>query len=219
MIRNLLYPFLSLLMLVLPVNTLAATGPVKHSNFIDGQVKLEKCPRRHGSYCNIKPGIQLEKYNKVAFTPIEFRLHPQSKYRGVAPDDFKLVSDMFHQTLIGQLEPDYQVVISADAKTLVVRIALIDIKLEKKSRTLMGWTPIGLVGGTVQDKVSKKLKLLDAVLEAEFLDGSTGERLAVLVDQNLYEDGSSTESWESMRLMFKHYAKRIKLRLDKAHKK
>jgi len=101
----------------------------------------------------------------------------------------------------------------------VVRIALIDIKLEKKSRTLMGWTPIGLVGGTVQDKVSKKLKLLDAVLEAEFLDGSTGERLAVLVDQNLYEDGSSTESWESMRLMFKHYAKRIKLRLDKAHKK
>ena len=218
MTKNLILPLLSLLMLVPPVNTLAA-GSVKHSNFIDGEVRLEKCPRRHGSYCYIKPGIQLAKYTRVAFTPIEFRLHPQSEYRGLAPDDFKLVSDMFHQTLIGQLEPEYQVVITTDAKTLAVRIALIDIKLKKKSRTLMGWTPIGLVAGTAQDKVSKKLKLLDAVLEAEFLDGSTGERLAVLVDQNLYEDGSNTESWEGMRLMFKHYAQRIKLRLDEAHKK
>jgi len=205
-------------MLVLPVNTLAAAGPVKHSDFIEGDVKLEKCPRRYGSYCNIKPDIQLDKYDKVAFTPIEFRLHPQSEYRGVEPDSFKLVSDMFHQTLIGQLEPDYQVVVTADAKTLVVRIALIDIKLQKRGRSLMGWT-VGLVPSVAQDKVSKKLKLLDAVLEAEFLDGSTGERLAVLVDQNLYEDGSNTESWESMRLMFKHYAKRIKFRLDEAHKK
>jgi hypothetical protein len=193
-----------------------AAGPVTHSDFIEGRVKLDKCPKRHGSYCNIKPGIQLAKYNKVAFTPIEFRLHPQSEYRGLAPDDFKMVSDMFHQTLIGQLEPDYPVVISADASTLVVRIALTDIKLKKKSRTLMGWTPIGLVAGTAQDKVSKKLRLEDAVLEAEFLDGKTAERLAVLVDQNLYEDGSSTDSWERMRLMFKHYAKRIKARLDQA---
>jgi len=192
-LKRLALPFLSLLVLVLPINVQAA-GPVTHSNFIDGKVKLEKCPRRHGSYCYLKPGIQLAKYNKVAFTPIEFRLHPQSQYRGVEPDDYKLVSDMFHQTLIGQLEPDYQVVISTDDKTLAVRIALIDIKLKKKSRTLMGWTPIGLVAGTAQDKVSKKLELLDAVLEAEFLDGTTGERLAVLVDQNLYEDGSNTKS-------------------------
>lgn len=205
-----------LLTIALPASALAA-GPVTHSNFIEGKVKLNKCPKRHGSYCNIKPGINLAKYRKVAFTPIEFRLHMHSPYRGVEPDDFKLVSDMFHQTLIGQLEPDYPVETTTDAQTLTVRIALIDIKLKKKSRTLMGWTPIGLVGGTAQDKVSKKLRLEDAVLEAEFLDGQTGERLAVLVDQNLYEDGSSTDSWERMRLMFKHYAKRIKARLDEAH--
>ncbi|MCW8964065.1 MAG: DUF3313 domain-containing protein [Gammaproteobacteria bacterium] len=210
--------FIVLVLLATMPGFLFAAAP-SLSDFIDGDVKLEKCPKRHGSYCYIKPGIQLAKYNKVLFTPIEFRLHPQSEYRGVAPDDYKLVSDMFHQTLIGQLEPAYPVVTNSDASTLAVRIALVDIKLKKKSRTLMGWTPVGLIAGTAQDKVSKKLKLLDAVLEAEFVDAATGERLAVLVDQNLYEDGSNTESWESMRLMFKHYAKRIKARLDEAHKK
>ena len=204
--------------LLLPLSALAAK-PVTHSGFIEGRVKLDKCPKRHGSYCYIKPGINLANYSKIAFTPIEFRLHMHSPYSGVQPDDFKLVSDMFHRTLMGQLEPDYPVVHSTDARTLAVRIALIDIKLKKRSRTLMGWTPIGLVAGTAQDRVSKKLKLQDAVLEAEFLDGATGERLAVLVDQNLYEDGSNTESWDAMQLVFKYYAQRIKLRLDEAHGK
>jgi len=218
MIKNPAIPLLFLIMLALPLSTLAA-GPVRHSNFIDGKVELEKCPKRHGSYCYIKPGIQLAKYNKVAFTPIEFRIHMHSEYSGVKPDDFKAISDMFHQTLIGQLEPEYDVVISPDANTLAVRIALIDIKLERKSRGLLDFTPIGLAVNATQDKVSQQTILHDAVMEAEFLDGATGERLAVLVDQNLYEDGSNTKSWESMRLMFKHYAGRIKIRLDEAHKK
>lgn len=196
-----------------------ADGHVKHTSFIEGKVKLEKCPRRHGSYCYIKKGMDLAKFDRVAFSPIEYRLHRHSEYRGVNPDDFALVSEMFNQTLADQLEPDYPVVDKVNQKTLAIRIALVDIKLKKRSRTLMGWTPIGLIAGSGQDKVSKKLKMLDAVIEAEFLDGGTGERLAVLVDQNLYEDGSNTESWESMKLILKHYAKRVKLRLDEAHAK
>jgi len=51
------------------------------------------------------------------------------------------------------------------------------------------------------------------------MDGASGERLTVPVDQNLYEGGSRAESWERVRLIFKNYAKRIKARLDEAHGK
>jgi len=190
---------LALAVLASSSTTMFAANQVTHSAFIDGKVKLEKCPRRHGSYCYFSPDMNLEKFNRVHFPTIEYQLSVFSDYSSVNPEDYKKVSDMFRETLDKQLEPAYPVVSEVTTDTLVVRMALVDVKLKKGKSSLF---------------TSSRIELADAVIEAELLDGGTGERLAVLVDQNLYEDGSYTESWESMQLIFKHYSKRLKKRLD-----
>ena len=98
-------------------------------------------------------------------------------------------------------------------------LALIDIKLNKRSHALPGYMPVSQDVRAAQDKVSKKLNFQNAAIKTEFMDGASGVRLAVLIDQNLYEGGSRAESWERVRLIFKNYAKRIKARLDEAHGK
>jgi len=204
-------------LIFLPAPALASSH-IKPGDRIQSRIKFEACFNRKDSYCNTKPGANTTKYTRVAFKPIEFRLHPQSEYRGVDPAGFKLVSDMFHQTLIGQLEPEYQVVNYVNPQTLAVHVTLVDLKLKKTDRARKDTAHGGLGISAAQDKISETFQMSDAVIETEYFDGEKGQRLAVSVDHNLYENPASTEPWETMRQVFKNYAKRIKARLDLANK-
>jgi len=197
-------------MLAFP-SVVLASSPAGYSDFIRGEVKLDKCFKGQDSFCYIKPGTQFRKFNRVAFTPIEFRLHPDSEYRGVAPADFKLLSDMFHRTQIGQLEPEYQVVISTNPRTVAVRVALTGIKLMKTNTA----TAAGSNTRAALDSIAKTIDLSDATMETEFIDGETGERISVQVDRNLNRNNVNNGTWEGIRGIFKQYAGRIKSRLQK----
>ena len=59
---------------------------------------------------------------------------------------------------------------------------------------------------------------MDAVIEAELIDGDSGDRLEVFFDQNQYEDSSNIEQQESIKLIFKHYGKRVTYKLVVSHK-
>ena len=176
-----------------------ASSPAEYSDFIRGEVKLGKCFKRPDSFCYVKPGSQFRKFNRIAFTPIEFRLHPDSEYRGVAPANFKLLSDMFHRTLIGQLEPEYQVVISTNPSTVAVRVALTGIKLLKTNVANTSDTSMR----AALDNLSKTINLSDATLESEFIDGETGERISVQVDRNLNSNNVNNESLKELKKIYK----------------
>jgi hypothetical protein len=209
--KKLLVVGLATIGLFVPLSSIAEK-PVKPSAFIEGPVQLEKNPKRVGSYRYINPEANLGRYTTVSIAPIEFFIDWHSDYKGMNPNDFKFISDMFRRTLIDVLEPDYPVVDKVGADTIHIRLALTGIKLKKKRRGLIAITPVGLASGAFQD-VSKKVILLDAVIEAELLDAATGERVAVLVDQNINYDGSGAESWEAMQRNLRYYAQRLKERL------
>ncbi|MCW8964515.1 MAG: DUF3313 domain-containing protein [Gammaproteobacteria bacterium] len=196
-----------------------ASGHIKPGDRIQSSIQFEECFNKKDSYCNTRPGTNVTKYTRVAFKPLKFRLHPQSEYRGVDPAGFKLVSNMFHQTLIGQLEPEYQVVNYVNPQTLAVHATLVDLKLKKTDHTRKDTTYGGLGISAAQDKISEAFQMSDAAIETEYFDGEKGQRLAVSVDKHLYENPASTEPWESMRQGFKNYARRIKARLDLANKR
>ena len=206
------------LLIVFPGLILAAAP--SHTAFIEGKIAFEADPDRKGAYRYIKKGVDLGDYDRVAIAPIEVWVHPDSPYQGIQASSFKVITDEMRQVLSDTLEPDYPVVNKAGPKTLGLRLAITGVKLKKKKRGFLSFTPIGLVATAAQDEVASRTTLSDAVIEAELLDAKTGERLGVLVDQSLAtEFKGETQSWDEIKSMLTFYAQRFKARLDKAHAK
>lgn len=203
---------------LLGVQSAWSDSKVSPSAFIDAKVELSPIPDKPGAYRYLKPKLDLKKYNKILIEPVEIWLHPDSKYKGIQPDTIKAMADGFTQTLVDELEPEYTVVGTAGADTLVVRLAIMGLKTKKKKRSLLGYLPVVLVVGALNTDALKRVSLVDAGIEAEVLDSITGETVAVLVDTGIIipeSEGKKGElSWEDIEISLRFYAKRFKAQLD-----
>ncbi len=192
------------------------------SSFIAGQLNLEPDPDRAGAYLDIKQDLNLSAYSSVLIEPVEIWIHPDSEYKGIEANVVKAIGDGFAQILIDELAPDYPSVNKAGPETLVIRLAVVGLKMKESERGILGWTPIGLAVDALNMDALKRVSLVDAGIEAEVLDSTTGERLGVLVDTGISRALSATEreelSWEDLDMSLRFYAKRFHSRLDNAKK-
>ncbi len=203
-----------LLLIALPISSFAAPS----SGFLDDYSGMKADPDRSGAMIYRKAGVSLGAYDKIMIAPIEIWYSPDTKYKGVSPDEMKLLADTFASIITNELEPDYPVVGSPGKGVLVVRLAITNLKMKKKKRGLLGYMPIGAALTAVQDMAGKRIILADATIEAELLDGESGERLGTLVD-SLSETVSKKDkpSWASLEQALTFYAKRFRSRLDAEH--
>lgn len=192
----------------------AAVPPL--SGFIEGDVKLEPHPDLAKVYRFLTPDRDLKQFTKVMLEPIEIWVHEESPYKGINADDIRAVSERLVEVMQEELEPDYPVVSRAGAGVAVARIAISGVKLKKKKRGLLGYTPIGFVATTAMDAAGKRLSLVDGTIEAEVLDGASGERVAVLVDFS-FEKGEGDQDWGDLEARLRLYASRFRAQLDLAH--
>jgi Protein of unknown function (DUF3313) len=206
---------LSLLLLI----ALSSSGfAASNSGFLDDYSGLKADPDRTGAKVYRKAGVSLGAYDKIMITPIEIWYHPKTKYKGVSPEEMKVFADTFAGILMKELEPDYPVVNATGKGVLVVRLAITDMKMKKKKRGLLGYTPIGAGITLLKDAAGARIKLSDALIEAELVDGETGEKLGMLVD-DIPKSVNKDEklSWESVEKALTFYAKRFRARLDAEH--
>ncbi|MBY4679146.1 DUF3313 domain-containing protein [Marinobacterium arenosum] len=187
--------------------------PAVASDFIDDMPPLDRDPDRIGAMIWEKPGFDRASYTRVMIEPITIFISPDSEYKGLDAAELKELADSFHETAIKTLEPEVPVVSQGGEGVLYIRAALTNVKLKKKKRGLLGYTPIGLVATAVKGGTGVSLK--DAELEIETLDSVTGERLGVLVDVAPKAAGEKL-SWESIEKTFGYYAERFKSRLQAA---
>jgi len=189
-----------------------------HSGFLEDYSGLKADPDRKGAMRYVKQGVDLGKYNKIAIAPIEIWYHPQTAYKGISPDDLKLLADSFRELIVKALEPDYPVVGSAGADVLVVHMAITNVKMKKKKRSLLNYTPGGFALYTLKDAAGANIILQDAVIEAELLDSTTGERLGTLVDRQKSTAKKGKASWKEIEKALSFYAQRFRKRMDADHK-
>jgi len=190
----------------------------QNSGFLDDYSGMKADPDRSGAMVYRKDGVSLGAYDKIVISPIEIFYHPKTKYKGVSPDEMKVLADTFSTIITNELEPEYPVVNSSGKGVLVVRLAITNLKMKKKKRGLLGYMPIGAAITALKDVAGKRIKLSDATIEAELLDGVTGERLGTLTD-SLAQSIKKGEkpSWESLTNALTFYAKRFRSRLDAEH--
>jgi len=192
----------------------SALADTKFSGFLEDYSGLQPDPDRPGAMRYIKPDVSLAKYTKIAITPIEIWYDPNTEYKGISPDNLKLIADSMRSLIVKELEPDYPVVETAGPDVLAVRMAIANVKVKKKGRSLLNFTPIGFALYTVQDIAGANVNLDDAVIEVELLDSTTGERLGILVDQQKKTASGGKASWQVLEESLRFYAKRFRNRLD-----
>jgi hypothetical protein len=208
---------------LLALSVQAAIGA--DSGFIEDRPALVKDGDRAGAMIWQKPGLNLATYTRVMVEPVTVVISPESEYQGLDANELKALADGFAEALAKTLEPEIPVVSKPGPGVIYTRAAITNVKLAKKKRGLLGYTPIGLVVTAVSDASGARISLTEAVLEVEMLDSLTGERLGVLVDSAPADAGATagataggtaggTElSWDAINKTFAFYAERFKARM------
>ncbi len=218
--KVLFYTVLSVLLFVSRVSVAVDIPDVEIDlGFLDDYTVLKVDPDVKGAMRYVKEGVDLKKYTKIAIAPIEIWYDPKTEYKGISPDDMKLLADSFRDLIVKELEPDYPVVSVAGPDVLLVNLAITNVKMKKKKRSLLNYTPGGFALYALKDAAGANIILDDAVIEGSMYDSVTGERLGLLIDKQKATAKKGKASWATLEKSLSFYAQRFRKRLDAEHGK
>ena len=192
------------------------------SGFLESYAKLEPADAPWISFIYTADDLRdvLGETRAVVVPQPEIFLAPNSKYKGISPDEMKVLADTMQAIVIEALADNYQIAQSPGHNTIVLRMALSNVHLKRKGRNLLGYTPIGFVATSVKRAMSDfsdKVLLTEVSWEAEILNGSNAEVLAQLVLQ-MGNNSNKKEfaSWDDLVTAMSVGAMRLRCRLDNA---
>lgn len=191
-------------------DTVDGTARPATSGFLEDYSQLEPHPDkgRKEALLYLKKGLDLSEYNGILVDEPLIYLNTTGAERGVKAKDLVKLSDYFYNKLIGALEDDYNLVDEPGPGVIVVRTAIIDVVPIKGG--------IGKLGKVVLKVVN--LDLGGAAIEAEIIDGESGERLAALVEakkgKRVELGMSGAKKWGHAKAAFKDWSKVFAKRLE-----
>ena len=173
----------------------------------------------------------LANYNALMIDQPEIFISPDSKYKGVKPDNLKAIADLMRSSLATRLEASgYDIVQSPGPGVLYLRMALADLELIKKKRSLTGYSPTGFIAhatmrGLTKD-LAKKVRIDYLTIELEVMDSMTGKVLVaglISKGREVREEGTKEGKvkpeviqWEIFEAYFQSLGQRIQCRLSNA---
>lgn len=117
---------------------------------------------------------RLAAYNAVMVDQPEILFSPDSKVKGMKPDDLKALSEALRDTLSGSLaEGGYAVAQQPGPGVVYLRVALTDVMVEKKKRNVLAYTPVGAVvkaGSDLVKEAFNKVDFIETTFQAELVD-------------------------------------------------
>lgn len=194
---------------------------IQYSEFLSDYSQLQKTSGAQMDYTYLAPGAEQKMANYIAImiNQPELFIAPDSKYKGMKPDDMKALADSFRNGLAQALNDSYLIVDQPGPNVLYLRFALSNLHLKKKKKRLLSYTPVGLVAGAAKGvmikDITKKIDLKGVTVEMEVLDSTTEERFAALLE---IRSGTKAEpaSWEDVEELVSLYSQRVRCRLDNA---
>ena len=190
-----------------------------YSGFMTDYTQLEKITDGSMDYRYVAPGGEdkLARYNAVMIDQPEIFIANDSPYRGVKPKQLNALADGLRAAIGGALSEDLYVVDTPGKNVLYLSVALTNLKLTKKKKSILGYTPAGLVTGAVRgaatSNIAKKAYLQGVVLELEAFDSITNERLVAIIDSR-GSDAKNPSSWEELEELMATYGTRMQCRFN-----
>jgi hypothetical protein len=178
-------------MLALPTYAFAEGPP--ESGFFDDYSRLQPAEADWVDYVYMSDGFRekLAKTRTLVLPQPEIFLAPDSKYKGMKPDNMMVLTDSMRQLLVEAFADGYQIADSPGPNTLVLRMAFTNLYLKKKPRIpVVGWLPPAYIVTTakraVLDDFTKNVLLTELVWEAEIPDSETGEIFGQILTSGIY---------------------------------
>ncbi len=163
-----------------------------------------------------------KQYTAVMVDQPELFVHPDSKYKGIKPDDMKVIADALRENVTAALKDKYQIVDKPGSNVLYVRLAVGDIMMQKKKRPILAYIPGGAVVYAAKNLASEatgKLDLKNMKVEGEILDSVSLEQFAAATSSrgSLSASGGDPNkavSWNELNNLFTIVGQRLRCRLD-----
>jgi len=204
----------------------AATVAIAAENFVPSGFmadysQLERPDDSISEYRYVAEGVveRVAQYDAVMIDQPEIFIAADSPYGGAKPKHLEALAESLRAGIISALSEDYDIVEKPGANVMYIRPALTNLRLTKKKKRIVGYTPIGLVGGAVvgaaTSDLAKKANLQDVVIEGEVYDSMTEERLVALIDKR-GEGEEAPASWEELEDAMLRYGMLLHCRLGNA---
>lgn len=213
------FRWIGLLLLLALGASCATTYQARHaksSGFLGDYSQLRKGRGEEPLLIYINPAADVRRYDKILIDPVEGYLGAGSRLSRLAKPDRQALLDYFHATLRAQLGQDYALVDQPGPGVLRLRIAVTDARATKPALdTLTTVVPVGLAISALQRAALGKTLTTGSVrIEAEALDGETGERLAALVDERIGAKVTGRfdkwKKWQDVRDAFDYWGARMR---------
>ena len=164
-------------------------------------------------------------YHEVMIDQPFIYLDPESKSKGMKPDTMTSIAEMLRSAVSQGIAGEYEVVEEKGEGVLYFNWAITNMYLQKPSRRLLSYTPVGIVGsaakGAMTDFIGKN-DLVDLRLEGELRDSVTGELfVSMTLERGLRKDKKTKVSedpatWEELFAIGEALGQRFGCRLNNA---
>ncbi|MDQ7981109.1 DUF3313 family protein [Paraburkholderia sp. SARCC-3016] len=145
-------------------------GAARADSLIPASVQLTPVAQFPGTKAYMAPDYRAQRarLHSVYLVPIEVFLAPDSPYKGIDPDEMAQVTRTFAQILTQEVMKDMIVVDTPQPDSLILQIALTDVRLDKQGFRLRNLTPVGIAINGVKriagvSKISFKTMTVQAI--------------------------------------------------------
>ncbi len=192
-----------------------------YSGFMTDYTQLVKVTDGSADYRYVAPGGEdkMAQYNAVMIDQPEIFIANDSPYRGAKPKHLDAFAESIRAGITSALSEDMYVVGQPGENVLYISVAATNLKLTKRKRGILGYTPAGMVIGGIKgaatSDLAKKANLQGLVFEFEGFDSVSGERIIAIID-SIGSDAQSPATWEELEAFMAKYGRLMQCRFDNA---
>jgi len=235
----------------LPVATTAETAPASPEEtaatelmfgdyeavgFLSDYSRISKTKNADGSYEFKDTTVDFGKYHKLLVDRIKVFFMDDSDYKGIDPDELKVLTDYFYEAINKEVSDAYPMVTEPGPDVLRLRVAVTDLvpnKPEASVATLV--IPFSWVAdagsGVAKGDVGSTVFTGHASIEVEALDSDTSEQLVAFIEtepgkkynwtsgvvKGVKSYAKAYSKWAYTKQAMDSWAHLLRVRLDAAH--
>jgi hypothetical protein len=195
--------------------------PSSQSGFLGDYSMLKKGAKDEANYIYINPSVNFAKFTKIWIKPIELWHSdaPDSPLGKMSLENQQLLVNYFHTALVDTLQKEFEIVDQAGPGVVVMQAAVTEAKPSKPVLNLVtsAYLPLKAVSYGKRLATGTDIAVGSVLVEANFTDGQTGERVAAVMDARVGTKAMRSKfdgTWGDVKLAFDWWAQRVALRMS-----
>jgi hypothetical protein len=211
-------------------------GDYQAKGFLTDYSRISTTAGEDGAYRYRDPTADLGSYNKLLVDRIKVWFKEDSEYKGIDPDELKMLTDYFYEAIEKAVGDAYPMVSEAGPDVLRLRIAVTDLVPNKPEASVTSLVvPFLWVGeagaGAATREVGATPFTGEATIELEALDSTSNRQLAAYIETEVGKKYQWTKGitqgvtsyldayskWDYTKKAMDQWAQMMRQRLDEVH--